>query len=83
MLCTCGNVACMSKMIQIRNVPDSTHRTLKVRAAQAGMSLSDYLLAEVQHVAERPTIAEISARIAARPRLRGSSAGIIRRWRDA
>lgn len=83
MLSTCDNVHSMAKMIQIRNVPDSTHRTLKVRAAQAGMSLSDYLLAEVQHIVERPTIAEISARIASRPRLRGSSAGIVRRWRDA
>lgn len=73
----------MAKMIQIRNVPESTHRTLKVRAAQAGMSLSDYLLAQVQQVAERPTIQEISARIAARPRFKGSSAKIIRRWRDA
>jgi plasmid stability protein len=35
----------MSKMIQIRNVPHPLHRTLVVRAAQAGMSLSEYLLA--------------------------------------
>jgi antitoxin FitA len=38
----------MSKMIQIRNVPDELHRTLKVRAAQAGMTLSDYLLSEIE-----------------------------------
>ena len=44
----------MSKMIQLRNVPDSLHRTLKARAAMAGMSLSDYLLAEIREVAERP-----------------------------
>ena len=34
----------MSKMLQIRNVPDTFHRKLKARAAMAGMSLSDYLL---------------------------------------
>ena len=48
----------MSKMIQLRNVPDALHRTLKARAAMAGMSLSDYLLAEIKEVAERPTLAE-------------------------
>lgn len=38
----------MSRMIQIRNVPDALlHRGLKARAAMAGMSLSDYLLAEL------------------------------------
>lgn len=49
----------MSKMIQLRNVPDALHRNLKVRAAMAGMSLSDYLLAEIKEVAERPTLAEM------------------------
>lgn len=48
----------MSKMIQIRNVPDEVHRTLKARAAKAGMSLSDYLRQEVARLAERPTLEE-------------------------
>jgi antitoxin FitA len=48
----------MSKMIQIRNVPDALHRRLKARAAMAGMSLSDYLLAEIKETAELPTLAE-------------------------
>jgi hypothetical protein len=34
-------------MIQIRHVPEDVHRRLKEQAAQAGMSLSDYLLQEV------------------------------------
>jgi antitoxin FitA len=50
-------------MIQIRNVPDALHRRLKSRAALAGMSLSDYLLSEIRHVAERPTIDELRARL--------------------
>ena len=53
----------MSKMIQLRNVPDALHRRLKARAAMAGMSLSDYLLAEVKEAAERPTLAELRERL--------------------
>lgn len=53
----------MSKMIQLRNVPDALHRTLKARAAMAGMSLSDYLLAEIKEIAERPTLAELRERL--------------------
>jgi len=53
----------MSRMIQLRNVPDDLHRTLKIRAAMAGMSLSDYLLAEIRQVAERPTLSELRERL--------------------
>jgi antitoxin FitA len=53
----------MSKMIQLRNVPDVLHRTLKARAAMAGMSLSDYLLAEIREIAERPTLMEFRERL--------------------
>lgn len=53
----------MSAMIQIRNVPDALHRRLKSRAALAGMSLSDYLLSEIREVAERPSLAELRARL--------------------
>lgn len=53
----------MTKMIQLRNVPDALHRNLKARAALAGMSLSDYLLAEIREIAERPTLAELRDRL--------------------
>jgi len=53
-------------MIQIRNVPDHLHRKLKARAALAGMSLSDYLMAEVRALAERPTVTELLERLARR-----------------
>lgn len=56
----------MTKMIQVRNVPDVLHRTLKARAATAGMSLSDYLLGELREIAERPTLAEFRERLHAR-----------------
>jgi plasmid stability protein len=63
MLGTCINVLHMTTMIQIRNVPDALHRQLKSRAALAGMSLSEYLLSEIREVAERPTLAELRARL--------------------
>jgi antitoxin FitA len=48
----------MSKMIQIRDVPETVHGTLKARAAREGMSLSDFLKRELERVAERPTMQE-------------------------
>jgi plasmid stability protein len=53
----------MAKMIQLRNVPDALHRGLKARAAMAGMSLSDYLLAEIKEIADRPTLAQLRERL--------------------
>ena len=53
----------MSKMIQTRNVPDSFHRKLKARAAIEGMSLSDYLMAEMRRSAERPLLRELRERL--------------------
>jgi antitoxin FitA len=56
----------MSRTIQIRHVPDEVHQTLRARAAAAGQSLSDYLLAEVTRVAERPLVADVLARAGTR-----------------
>jgi plasmid stability protein len=61
----------MAKMIQLRNVPDALHRTLKARAAMGGMSLSDYLLAEIKEIAEKPTLAEIRERLHGRKGVAG------------
>ena len=52
-------------MLQVRNVPDDLHAELRRRAAAAGVSLSDYVLRELQRVAERSTTAEVFARAAA------------------
>jgi hypothetical protein len=75
----------MSRMIQVRNVPDNLHRTLKAQAALAGMSLSDFLLAEIRRVAERPTIAELRERLRRRSAVTGdvSAAEAVRRERDS
>ena len=56
----------MPVMVQIRNVPEQLHRTLKSRAALQGKSLSEYLLGEIQDLAARPTMQEFRARLAER-----------------
>lgn len=53
--------------LQIRDMPDDAHRKLKARAATAGMSLSEYALAELLKSLEKPTHAELMQRIKARP----------------
>lgn len=74
----------MSKMIQIRNVPEKVHRRLKARAALEGKSLSDYLLEEIRRVAERPTQEELQRRLEAlEPReLTPSPTQVVRELRD-
>lgn len=59
---TRDSVLHMSKMIQIRNVPDDLHRELKLRATAAGMSLSDYIKRELDRKRRKLTIKEIGAR---------------------
>ena len=73
----------MSRMVQIRNVPDALHRKLKVRATDAGQTLSDYLLAELERVAARPTRDEMLNRVHGRRRvtLKTPAATIIREER--
>ncbi len=75
----------MSKMIQLRNVPDGLHRSLKARAATAGMSLSDYLLSEIREIAERPTLAELRIRLHQRRPVKAEldTAHLVREEREA
>jgi len=60
------NVRHMSKMIQVRNVPDEVHQALKTAAAAEGMSLSDYIKRELAEIAGQASFEEIDARIRAR-----------------
>ena len=66
MCIACVMVRRMPKMIQVRDVPDEVHRTLKMRAAAAGMSLSDYIKRDLEIAASRPTLDEIDGRVRAR-----------------
>ena len=71
-------------MIQIRDVPDRVHSTLKARAAREGMSLSDFIKRELERTAERPSVREwLEGTRQAKP-IRGkqSAAKAIRELRD-
>ncbi len=56
----------MGILVQVRDVPEDVHRTLKARSAAAGVSLSEYVRSVLARSASRPTQAELSARIRAR-----------------
>jgi plasmid stability protein len=75
----------MSKMIQIRHVPDRLHQRLKVRAAAAGMALSDYLKAELERIAEQYSVDELRERLSGLEplRVRETPAAAVRAERDA
>jgi len=75
----------MSRMVQIRNVPEALHRELKARAARAGMSLSDYLTGILERAVERATPEEMRERLGGRTPVRPSEAPAeaVRAERDA
>lgn len=75
----------MSRMIQIRGVPDDVHRILKARAAREGMSLSDFIKRELAHTVERPMVREWLDRTAeAKPiQSKRTAAEVIRELRDS
>jgi hypothetical protein len=74
----------MSKMIQLRHVPDALHRKLKARAAMQGTSLSEYLMKEIELIADQPTLQETLAEIAKLPPVKWGEpvAKIIRTLRE-
>jgi plasmid stability protein len=71
-------------MIQVRDVPDSVHGTLKARAAREGMSLSDFIKRELERVAERPAMQEWLERTQEVKRIsaKKTAAQVIRELRD-
>ena len=75
----------MTKMIQVRHVPERLHRRLKTRAAAAGMSLSDYLRLELERAAAQLTHDELKERLAALEAVAmdESAADAVRAERDA
>ena len=62
------------KMIQIRNVPDDLHRSLKERAARDGTTLSDLILSELPKLAHRPSPDDLLERIRGRAPVGGPPA---------
>lgn len=75
----------MSKMIQVRDVPEQVHSTLKARAAREGMSLSDFIKRELERAAERPTMQEWLERTQRLKAISGkrNAAQVVRELRDA
>ena len=75
----------MSRMIQIRHVPEQLHKRLKARAAMAGMTLSDFLKQELERTADQLTYNELSARLASLPRrsVREAPVTAVRKERDS
>jgi antitoxin FitA len=56
----------MSKMIQVRNVPEELHRELTRRAKLRGLTLTDYLQQLLEQEVSRPMPEEVFARIRTR-----------------
>jgi len=50
-------------MLQVRNLSPATHQALRVRAVQAGQSLSEYVAARLEDVVRMPTLEELYAQI--------------------
>ena len=76
------NVVDMSKMIQIRNVPDELHRELKARAAAEGISLSDLIKRELGETSGLLSVEEVAARVEARGPTKVKSESIVRIIRE-
>jgi len=72
----------MSVMIQIRNVPAPIHKRLKIRALNLGLSLSEFLLQELEQVAALPSRDEWLERLATRPDSAVDPSALLRAERD-
>lgn len=75
----------MSKMIQVRHVPDRLHKELVKRAAARGQTLSDFVQSLLEREVERPAAEEVFARVsrAAPVNLRGPAAALVREERSS
>jgi len=56
----------MSKVIQVKDVPDDVHAALVQRAAAAGQSLQQYLLTRLTSEARQPSLEEVLDRAGGR-----------------
>ena len=82
---SCFHTHAMATMIQIRNVPKPLHRRLKARAAIEGLSMSRYILREMEKALERPSRRELLEAIGSQPEpdLNPSPAEILRQERES
>lgn len=70
--------------LQVRNVPEELHRTLKAKAALEGMSLSAFLVRELEKLAKGTTRREFRLRLRLRApvHLKPTAAQVIRKFRE-
>lgn len=68
--------------VQIKDVPEETHRVLRERAARAHQSLQEYLRSQLIADAGQPTLDEVFDRIAARRGGRVTYAAAVSRVRE-
>jgi len=75
----------MNKMLQVRNLKAETHRKVKVRAAEEGISVTEWVTRLIERELKRPSMAELYARLKSRRpvHLTPSAADIIREQRDS
>lgn len=69
----CYHALCM-KPLQVRNIPDDLHRSLKERAAREGTTMSELVLRELPRIAHKPSPEQVFARIRQRAPVGGPAA---------
>jgi plasmid stability protein len=68
--------------IQVKNVSNEAHAALRQRAAVAGQSLQEYMLAWIERVATRPTVDEVLDRVSHRSGSHLSVADVVGQLRE-
>ena len=58
-----ATIAAMARVIQIRDVPDEVHEALVDAAAAAGLSLTRYMVRELEHLARRSQVVLANAAV--------------------
>ncbi|MGL5857898.1 MAG: toxin-antitoxin system HicB family antitoxin [Angustibacter sp.] len=67
----------MSKVVQVRDVPDEVHDALSSQARDAGLSLNQFILREYERIARRPSNTDLLHRLAAMPGARPTGQQIV------
>ncbi len=66
----------MSVQITIRDVPDEVRDELAARAAAQGRSMQEFLRAELERLAARPSMESVMARIRERKSITGTRVSV-------
>ncbi len=74
----------MNKMIQVRNLSPELHKKVKIRVAEEGMTITDWVESLIVREISKPSMKDIYARLRARKplNLSPSAAEMIREDRD-